>query len=197
MTKARKIGIFGGSFNPVHIGHTIIASYLQQTCGLDEVWMMLSPLNPLKTAAAPPAPDNHRLAMLRIATEAISGVTASDFELSLPLPSYTYRTLSALRGHYPDYEFTLIIGADNWTNFEKWRDHDKIIAEFPILIYPRDGYSFDADSLPSRVSAAQCPKIEISSTFIRQSISDGINVNLFLPEGVYSYIKQNNLYDRQ
>ena len=193
----KTIGIFGGTFNPVHIGHTIIDDYLRQICGLTEVWMMLSPLNPLKASSDEIVADDSRLEMLRLAVKNVPGVVASDFELSMPRPSYTYVTLKKLQSQFPDYDFALIIGADNWKIFNLWRDFDKIFEEFKVIIYPRDGFDVDIETLPQNVTLTDTPRMEISSTFIRNSIARGLDMNLFLPEGVYSYIKQHNLYGRK
>ncbi|MDE6378308.1 MAG: nicotinate (nicotinamide) nucleotide adenylyltransferase, partial [Duncaniella sp.] len=131
-----KIGIFGGSFNPVHMGHLMLASYMQQFEGFDEVWLMLSPLNPLKTSSSELIPDLTRLKMLEIAVKGVKGLEVSDIELSMPRPSYTINTLRYLAKRYPRHSFRLIIGADNWRIFSQWKDSEKIIEEFGVTVYP-------------------------------------------------------------
>ncbi len=192
----RRVGIFGGSFNPVHIGHTIIADYIRQISELDEVWMMLSPANPLKVGDEAPASDSHRMAMLRMAAEGITGITACDFELALPRPSFTYITLRELSRQFADTDFTLIIGSDNWQKFNLWKNSQEILNNYPIIVYPRKGSEPDAATLPENVTVAMCPELEISSTFIRKKIKEGLDVSLFLPAGVYSYIAKNHLYGK-
>ena len=191
-----EIGILGGSFNPVHIGHTMLASYMAQWTSLDQVWLMLSPLNPLKSGARL-APDVQRLEMLRMALDGSDMVVPCDVELSMPGPSYTIDTLRTLRNMYPDYRFRLIIGSDNWTIIDRWRQPEAIISEFGIMIYPRPGYMVDVRSLPANVELIPAPVCSLSSTMIRDAISTGKDVHYFLPPGVYDYIKQNKLYNIQ
>lgn len=191
-----RIGIFSGSFDPIHTGHAMIANYAAQWEGLDEVWLIVSPLNPLKEGSLP-APDVDRLAMADMVAKKCGNVRVSDFEFGMPLPSYTYRTLTSLAKSYPDDEFILVIGSDNWINFEEWRDYDRIIEEFRILIYPRPGYAVDKDCLPASVSLMEeAPQALISSSFIRESVKEGKNLNFFLPPEVFEYIKKKRLYER-
>lgn len=188
-----RIGIFGGSFDPIHNGHAMVANYASQWLGLDEVWLMVSPLNPLKSGSRPAA-DFHRLAMARLVAEDCRGVKVSDFEFSRPVPSYTYSTLCALRTQYPENSFSLIIGSDNWLDFSRWRDHEKIIEEFGLYIYLRPDYPIEA-SLPENVRLMRnAPQAQISSTFVREAVKVGRNLNFFLPLKVFEYIMKNNLY---
>lgn len=189
-----KIGIFGGSFDPIHSGHAIIANYASQWMGLDEVWLMVSPQNPLKQDSDL-SPEEMRCEMAELVAEDCSDVKVSRFEMTLPRPSYSYRTLTLLKEVYPHDEFTLIIGSDNWQEFGRWRDNEKIIEEFEILIYPRPGYDIDASALPAGVRIMdEAPQVFISSTFVRQSVKEGKNVNFFIPPRVYEYIRKHNLY---
>ena len=135
-----RIGVFGGSFNPVHIGHVMLASYLKQFEGFDEVWLMLSPLNPLKANSTELIPDVTRLKMLDIALKGAEGIKVSDIELSMPRPSYTINTLRYLAKRYPRHTFKLIIGSDNWKIFSQWKDSEAIIRDFGVVVYPRPGY---------------------------------------------------------
>ncbi len=189
-----RVGIFSGSFDPIHTGHAMIANYASQWLDLDEVWIIVSPLNPLKEGSRP-APDSDRLAMASIVAAECPRVRASDFEFSLPVPSYTYRTLSCLRERYPEHTFSLIIGSDNWQRFQQWRDSDKIIDEFHLYIYPRPGYDVDPVALPLSVTLMEdAPQALISSSFVRESVKEGKNLNYFLPTEVFEYILENNLY---
>lgn len=193
-TDRQNIALFGGSFNPVHIGHLMVAQYVAQFTRVDRVWMLVSPRNPLKPDS-PLAPDSQRLEMTRIACVNDTEIVASDFEFSLPVPSYTFKTLQKLSQAYPQFRFTLLIGADNWLVFEKWREWKKILAEHDILIYPRPGYDIDTATLPPNVHyLSECPVCSISSTFIRNAIKSDRSVSHFLPEGVYQYIMKHNIY---
>ena len=187
----------GGSFNPVHIGHLMLASYIRREYGLDSVKLVLSPLNPLKENPSSLLPDDVRLHMLRFACSEVDFLEASDVELELPRPSYTINTLRHLSAMYPDTDFFLIIGADNWQIFDKWRDYRKIIDEYGVVIYPRMGYEIDETSLPANVRYLRdAPVVEISSTFIRQAIGRGDNMEFFMPDDVYGYIKEHHLYEQ-
>lgn len=188
-----KVGVLGGSFNPVHIGHVMLASYLKQFEGFDEVWLMLSPLNPLKANTSDLIPDVTRLRMLDIALKDADGIKVSDIELSMPRPSYTINTLRYLAKRYPRHSFRLVIGADNWRIFSQWKDSQEIIDDFGVVVYPRPGYPvgtiYDAG-----VEVVQAPMADISSSFIRGAIARGKDMTYFLPPGVFDYIKTNNLY---
>ena len=188
-----RVGIYSGSFDPIHTGHAMVANYCAQWGNVDEVWLMVSRLNPLKEGSAP-TDGLHRLRMAKLVAENCKGVKASGFELSLPLPSYTYVTLCKLRDQYPEHEFKLIIGSDNLANFGRWRDAHKIIKEFGILIYPRPG--FDVPSVPpSGVEVlSDGPTAHISSTFVREAMSEGANINYFVPAVVAEYIYEHKLY---
>ena len=161
------IAIFGGSFNPVHYGHVAIAKSVVESGLVDEVWLMVSPRNPLKEESDL-MPDDQRLALVRKAVEGIEGVKACDFEFHMPKPSYTYLTLRRLRKAYPDVEFSLLIGADNWLIFEKWKNAEEILLSTPIIIYPRKGSEIDVATLPPNVTFLDMPLYNISSTEIRK-----------------------------
>lgn len=185
-------GILGGSFNPVHIGHMMLASYLAQWGYVDEVWLTLSPLNPLKSPAGL-LPDTKRLAMLTLACRNATGIDICDLELSMPRPSYTINTLRTLRERYPDMRFKLIIGSDNWQNFSKWREWQAILDEFGVIVYPRPGYPV-GNRYADGIEVVDAPQVHISSTFIRDAIARGKDMNCFLPSGVFKYIIDNKLY---
>ena len=183
----KRIGIFGGSFNPIHLGHTALAAYICEQGLIDEVWLMVSPHNPLKENSTL-IDEQERLAMARLAVAPYPTLKASDFEFTLPRPSYTYHTLQALRKAYPDYEFSLIIGADNWVSFPRWKASNEILARHHLLVYPRPGYEIDESTLPPSVQKINTPLIEVSSTFIRESLAQGKDVRYFLHPKVWEKI---------
>lgn len=186
------IGILGGSFNPVHIGHLMIAVYLTQWRYVDKVWLTLSPNNPLKESSEL-IPDLKRLDMLKIACDNVKNIEICDIELSMPRPSYTIDTLNYLRKRYPSKRFKLVIGSDNWNVFDHWRKGDEILEEYGVLVYPRPGKEIK-NLYVDGMDVVHSPAIDLSSTFIRQAIAKGKDINCYLPHGVYDYIKANNLY---
>lgn len=184
-----KIGIYGGSFNPIHIGHTSLAQSLVHQGLVDEVWLLVSPLNPLKqNAKGDIASYTHRLRMARIATSGIEGVRVSDFEKRLPVPSYTVHTLEALSKAYPQHQFSLVIGADNWMSFDKWYKAEEIKERYPILVYRRPGYE------ANDVECVDTPLFDISSTQIRNAISEGASTDGMISDRVREYIDSHHLY---
>lgn len=189
-----KIGIMGGSYNPIHVGHAIIANYMIQNCGIDRLWLMVSPENPFKTGQKM-ASEFHRLRMTEMVSRRIEGVDTSAFEFQLPRPSYTIDTLNALQEKFPNDEFCLIIGADNWASFDKWRSHEEIVSNYHIIIYPRQGYDVVIpDKFKSHVHLVDAPLIEVSSSFIRSQLAQFKNMCFYLPEDVNEYIVKNKLY---
>lgn len=186
------IGILGGSFNPVHIGHMMLASYLTQWGYVDNVWLTLSPLNPLKDADSL-LPDTKRLNMLAIAAKGADAIDICDIELSMPKPSFTINTLDLLAERYPDQRFKLIIGSDNWQIFEQWRDWQRILNDYGVMVYLRPGYPVEKRSVDG-LEVVDAPMVHVSSTFIRNAIARGRNMNYFLPAGVFKYISDNKLY---
>lgn len=190
-----KVGIFGGTFNPIHTGHAIIASYVVQHCGLDKLWLMVSPLNPFKEAQGEHL-DVERLRMVEMVSSRLDNVETSGFEFSLPRPSYTIDTLNALQTKFPQHEFYLIIGADNWASFDKWNRHEEILAKYKVLVYPRSGFEtrLPDSSRFQNVTMIEAPIIELSSTEIRKGIKMQRNMAYYLPDDVYRYILKNKLY---
>lgn len=188
-TPAHKIrtAVFGGTFDPIHIGHAMVANYVAQWCDVDEVWLMVSPCNPLKSSSSRMFPDSRRLEFASLVAERCVNTRVSDFEMSLPLPSYTFRTLCELSRRYPDREFELVIGADNWLHFDRWRNWREILETYRLIVYPRPGYDMpeQAETLYGSCRGVtvlrSAPLALISSSFIRGALRDGKNVNFFLP----------------
>ena len=168
-----KIGIFSGSFNPIHLGHTRLAAYIRQQAGLDEVWLMVSPNNPLK-AASGLMDEKMRYHLAQLATAELEGIRPSDFEFHLPKPSYTIHTLEQLTAAYPQHQFSLIIGSDNMAIFHKWKDWQRILALYPIIVYPREGDDLAAlkQLYPMMHVIEGAPLLNISATEIRAHLQD-------------------------
>ena len=179
-----KVGIFSGSFNPIHIGHLALANYLCEFNGLDEVWFVVTPQNPCKTRGQL-LDDELRLRMVQKAIHHYPKFKASDFEFHLPRPSYSINTLKALQVAYPDYIFYFIIGADNWDSISSWKNYSLLMNNYNLLIYPRKDYAIHIPKEYPNIHAVNAPIIEISSTFIRNAIRDGKDMRFFLPTGVY------------
>lgn len=179
-----KIGIFSGSFNPIHIGHLALANYLCEYEDLDEVWFLVTPHNPLKKEEGL-MDDKLRLELVRLAAEGYPKFKVLDVEFQLPRPSYTIHTLDKLKEIYPGCDFHLIIGSDNWVLFSRWYQSERILVENHILVYPRPGYPVSPAPLPENVRVVSSPTFEISSTFIRKALKEGKDVRYFLHPKVY------------
>ena len=194
MSNKRETGIFSGSFNPVHMGHLMLANYISAFTSVEEIWFVVSPQSPLKKADDL-LDDDIRLEMVRLALQDYDQLIPSDVEFHMPRPSYTIDTLDALTQAYPDRRFSLIIGSDNWSVFDRWKEYERLIRDYRILIYPRLGVNaVIPEQYHETIQPVNAPLIEISSTFIRHSIRDGKNIRAFLPPAVFDYIKQNRLY---
>lgn len=192
-----KIGIYAGSFNPIHIGHEILGTYLVDFAGMDEVWYLVSPQNPLKNPVDL-LDESERFTMAELALDRYDNLKASDFEFHLSRPSYTIDTLRALRSKYPMAHFTLIIGADNWAVFTKWKDYQAILKEFAVLVFPRLGYAVEGIEKYRQegcdIQIVNSPIIEISSSFIREVLAGNFNARAYLSPKVFSYITKQGLY---
>ena len=188
-----KTGLFFGSFNPIHIGHLIIANYMASFSGLKEVWLIVSPHNPLKQKSNL-ANMYDRLEMAKLATENAPQIKVSDIEFSLPQPSFTIDTLAYLQEKYPGKEFVLIMGADNLSSFKKWKNYETLLKNYQIYVYPRPGINLDEWTSYPSITITETPQMEISSTFIRKSIAAGKNVQFFTPDAVLSFIDGKNMY---
>lgn len=191
----RKIGLFFGSFNPIHIGHLIIGNYMANYTTLDEVWFVVSPQNPFKEKKSL-ANMYDRLEMVNLAIEQSDVLKASDIEFNLPKPSYTIDTLVFLREKYPSDEFVLIMGEDNLQGFQKWKNADIILRDFQLIVYPRPGYDGGELKTHPKVTMTDTPVMEISSTFIRKALKSNKNITYFVPDSVITFIDKKGLYTR-
>jgi nicotinate-nucleotide adenylyltransferase len=188
-----KIGLYFGSFNPIHNGHLMIAGYMAEFTGLSQVWFIVSPHNPLKEKSSLLA-DHHRLAMANIAVEDDPRFRASNIEFHLPQPSYTIDTLTYISEKYPEKEFVLIAGSDTLPTFHKWKNHERLLEFYQLYIYPRPlSGSSPFDNHP-HIHFTAAPLIEISSSFIREGIKQGKNMRHFLPEKVWKYAEEMHFY---
>ena len=190
-----KIGIFGGSFNPIHSGHAIIAHHIITSGAVDRLWLMVSPVNPLKVGHERQVADTDRLRMVEMVSHNLENVETSAFEFTMPKPSYTIDTLNALQAKFPDDEFYLVTGADNWVIFDRWRNSEEILAKYHLLVYPRLGYDVViAEELRDRVTLVDAPIIELSSTAVRERLAQGLSARYYVPDEVLSYIERKGLY---
>lgn len=191
---ARRIGIYGGTFNPLHNGHIALAKAFLAQAGLDEVWFVVSPQNPFKKNDVL-LDDNLRLEMVEGALNGEERMKVSDVEFQLPKPSYMYITLRHLAKEYPENTFTLLIGGDNWTAFDRWAHADEIRQNYKIAVYPRREDNIDASTLPENVFLLDTPLIDISSTEIRQRVHDGQPIDNLVPPKIAEFIGKYNLYE--
>ncbi|MBR3427688.1 MAG: nicotinate-nucleotide adenylyltransferase [Bacteroidales bacterium] len=190
----KKIGIYSGSFNPIHHGHVMLANYLVEFSDLDALWFVVTPQNPLKKKDDL-LDDDERLKMVQLAVGDDPRFCVSDIEMHLPTPSYTINTLTKLSEQYPDCQFVFICGMDSLQNLKRWREYQKILDNYEILVFPREGY--DGGELldcPS-VTVLKTPVLEISSSFIRQCIKEGRDVRHFMPEKAFLYMIENHFYE--
>ncbi len=199
----KQVGLYFGTFNPIHIGHLVIGNFMATHGQLDEVWLVVSPHNPLKDIKKL-MPDAHRLQMARLAIKENENLQVCDAEFDLPKPSYTVNTMRHLKDLYPDIEFSIIMGEDNLVGLQKWRDYQELLAKYKILVYPRISTSAGKRDLKqelpvefkdAQITLCDAPLLEISSTFIRESIRDKKDVRYLLPEAVINYISNNFLYE--
>lgn len=185
-----KIGLFGGSFNPIHNAHVKLASTICKEAGLDEVWFLVTPHNPLKQQKGL-MDEKDRLAMVRLALEKEPNLKASDYEFHLERPSYTWNTIQHLSKDYPENEFYIIIGGDNWQIFHHWAHHEEILRDYHIIVYPRKDSLMDTTSLPPSVSIIRMPEMDISSTMIREMLRNGEDISPYVSPKVAEYLHKN------
>ncbi len=190
-----KVGLFFGSFNPIHIGHLVLANYMLEFTDLDRVWFVVSPHNPLKKKNSL-LDERQRLYLVNLAIGENTKLKTSDIEFKLPQPSYTINTLVYLKEKYPKNEFALIMGADNLENFHKWKNFEEILKQHQLYVYPRPETDGGQLKEHSQVKLINAPLMEISSTFIRQAIKEKKDVRYFMPEAVWKYIKEMHFYEK-
>lgn len=190
-----KIGLFFGSFNPIHVGHLLIANYMVEFTELDKLWFVVTPHNPLKTKNTL-LHDRQRLEMVRLAIENNYKYSVSDIEFNLEKPSYTVKTLAYLSEKYPQHQFYLIIGSDNLQTFYKWKNYESILGNYKLLVYPRPGYDGGNFKDHPSVIFTEAPVVEISSTFIRDAVKAGKNVEFFMPEASFKYMSEMHFYKK-
>jgi len=192
----KKIGLFFGSFNPIHIGHLILANYILENSDMDELWFVVSPQNPFKDKKSL-LTDHNRLDMVQLAVKNYPKMRASNVEFSLPKPSYTIDTLTYLKEKYPNYSFALIMGEDNLDSLPKWKNSEKLMSDYQIIVYPRtfEGEKKDSEYLQhENISMVNAPIIELSATEIRNMIKEGKNVRPMLPPEVFEYLDGSSFY---
>lgn len=193
MNPNQKIGLFFGSFNPIHLGHLIIANVMAENTDLNKVWLVVSPQNPLKPSKGL-LHEFDRYDMVKAAIADNYKLEASDIEFNLPKPSYTIHTLAHLTEKHPTKEFKLILGEDNLENFTKWKNHQEILDQFGLYVYPRPGVRNTELSLHANVKIVEAPLLDISATYIRHCIKSNKSIRYLVPEAVENIIKTKNFY---
>jgi nicotinate-nucleotide adenylyltransferase len=190
----KRIGLFFGSFNPVHVGHMIIANFMANQTDLDQVWLVVSPQNPLKQKSSL-ARDYDRLHLVRLAIGDNPHLRASDIEFNLPKPSYTIDTLTYLKEKYPEYQFVLIMGGDNLASLHRWKNYELLLQDHEIFVYRRPEYDIpDAFAKHPQVQFFEAPLMHISASYIRQAIQKGHSVKYLVTEPVHQYLENSTLY---
>ena len=192
----KKIGLFFGSFNPVHIGHMIIANYMTTQTDLDKVWLVVSPQNPLKPKNTL-ARDHDRLHLVRMAVDENPNLEASNIEFDLPKPSYTIDTLIHLKEKHPDYEFVLIMGGDNLRSLHKWKNYEIILRDYPIYVYKRPSYELGDLAAHPDIHLFDAPLMQISASYIRTCLKEGKSVQYLVPEPVFEYLSSSSIYKKK
>ncbi len=188
-----KVGLFFGTFNPIHVGHLIIANYMAEITDLQQVWFVISPQNPLKQKKH--ILDEHaRLDLVNLAIEGNDKLKATNVEFDMPLPSYTINTLNKLSELHPDHEFVLIMGSDNLSQLPEWRDYKKILDQYQVYVYKRQGYKNHPLLKDPNVKSFDVLLLQISSSYIRKALKERRTVKFFLPDRVYEHIRKKSLY---
>jgi len=189
-----KIGLYFGSYNPIHIGHLAIANYMVEFTDIDQLWFVVSPQNPFKKKENLLA-DYHRLELVNRAIENDERFRASNIEFNLPKPSYTIDTLTYLQERFPDYSFVILMGADNLESFPKWKNFEMIVENYGVVVYPRPGFEMSKVPVHKNITVAEgVPLMEISSSFIRNTIKEGKDIRHFMPQKSWEYLDEMNFY---
>jgi nicotinate-nucleotide adenylyltransferase len=189
-----QIGLYFGSFNPIHHGHLIIANFILQHTELDQIWFVVSPQNPLKPSGSL-LNEYHRLHLVRLAVDGENSLRASDIEFKLPKPSYTADTLAYLTEKYPDHEFALVMGSDSFENLPKWKNYAYILKNYPIYVYKRPGHEAIPDyPATKRIVVMDAPLLPISATHIRRNVKEGRSIRYLVPDPVKEEIERNGYY---
>jgi nicotinate-nucleotide adenylyltransferase len=189
-----KVGLYFGSYNPIHIGHLAIANYIVEYTDINQLWFVVSPQNPHKKKENLLA-DYHRLELVEKAIDDDYRFQVSNIEFNLPKPSYTVDTLARLSERFPNYSFTILIGSDNLENFHKWKNHEIIIENYGIIIYPRPGFDKSKIEVNKNITIVEsAPLMEISSTFIRNAVKEGKDIRHFMPPKAWKYLDEMNFY---
>lgn len=187
-----KIGLYFGSFNPVHVAHLIISNHILNETNIEKIWFVVSPQNPFKQESNL-LNEYHRLHLVRLATEDDTRIKASDIEFSLPKPSYTSATLAYLADKYPEHEFSIIMGSDSFQNLPKWKNHEVIVKNYTLYIYRRAGFEIE-NKIGANVKVLDAPMLQISSTLVRKYIKEGKSVRYMVPDKVLDEIEKGGYY---
>ena len=191
-----KVGLYFGSYNPIHIGHLAIANYMVEYTDIDQLWFVVSPQNPFKKKTNL-LDDYHRLELVNRAVEGDDRLRASNIEFSLPKPSYTVDTLAYLKDQHPNYHFQILMGSDNLENFHKWKNYESIVENYGVIVYPRPNFDKSKVQFHENITVAdEAPLMEISSSFIRFAIREKKDVRHFLPQKAWEYLDEMNFYKK-
>jgi nicotinate-nucleotide adenylyltransferase len=187
------VGLYFGSFNPIHVGHLIIANFMVQNTGMNQVWFVVSPQNPLKRSASL-LNEYHRLYLVQVSIEDEPSLKATDIEFRLPKPSYTIDTLTYLSEKFPQHKFSIIMGSDSYQNLQAWKNYEQLIKNYPIFVYHRPGFAVDKNYEGGFFNFVKAPLLEISSTYIRKIINEGKSIRYLVTEKVRDEIERNGYY---
>jgi nicotinate-nucleotide adenylyltransferase len=193
----KKIGLYFGTFNPIHVGHLIIANHMAEYSDLDEIWMVVTPHNPFKKKSSL-LDNHHRLEMVYLATQHFDKIQPSDIEFRLPQPNYTINTLAHISEKYPKYEFSIIMGEDNLKGFHKWKNYESILQDYNVYVYPRisEGRVEHQFHKHPKIHRVDAPIVQISSTAVRKGIKENKNVRPLISSGVWKYIDDMGFYKK-